>query len=151
MLILKMNKLSNNKGMTLTEIVVAFVLFMIIVTFFAYFFVTSMRWTAKSNKDTTTVAVARLFTDTAMVSEVDDYGTFGKNLIITNSDFKATDRMVETKIIWRKDENVYTPTKRTLQNTTVWAGMDSNQEILPNDGGGYTKGRGVAFRVFLIP
>jgi Tfp pilus assembly protein PilV len=144
-----MNRLKDNKGMTLMEIVVAFILFMLIVTFFAMFFVTSMKWTAKSNKDTSSISKARMYTDNAMISDLPASSSNDIHVITSNSDKTSAERNVNTKIIWRGNEAAYTPTNRSLQSTTVRVEIDSDEEGLIENEGASTAGRAVEYKVFV--
>jgi lipopolysaccharide export LptBFGC system permease protein LptF len=83
----------NNKGVSLVEIVVALVLLMLVISGFSAFFTQSMLWAARSNKDTTSVAQARMYTDSNMIQDISissDLADIVSSNVDTDSDTRTS-------------------------------------------------------------
>ncbi|MDR1687711.1 MAG: type II secretion system GspH family protein [Clostridiales bacterium] len=126
---------NNNKGMTLVEIVVAFVLLMIVIVGFAGFFTRSMLWAARSNRDTKGVAMAREYTDASMLSLPTEIQPDSSVDVILNNDadnpvsrYDLT-RTATAKITYRGDPVLVE--EKTMVMTTITANQndDSTQTI----------------------
>jgi len=63
-----MKRLKNEKGLTLVEIMVSLVILAIVVSFYCLFFILSVVWTSRANKNITAMAAARRVTDNAMIN-----------------------------------------------------------------------------------
>jgi len=141
-----MLKLKNEKGMTLVEIVVSLVILAMVVSFYCLFFLLSVIWTSRSNKNISTMATVRNVTDNAMINVPASVSASG-DLDINDLDITVAPVDTTATILW--GGTVGAAPSNSVIRVDVDATYNEHEYVMDYTGA-TDKGKDIGYKVYVI-